>query len=80
MSVAIRVVAMRDGVRRATDVHRPDGAGAFPVIMERTLPKFDVNPNTGEPEGKSRCRRVAMNTVFVDADRPGRVVLPLLPV
>jgi putative CocE/NonD family hydrolase len=36
MSVSTRMVAMRDGVRLATDVHRPDGAGPFPVILERT--------------------------------------------
>jgi hypothetical protein len=49
-------------------------------ISSSNFPKFDVNPNTGEPEGQARRRRVAVNTVFVDADRPSRVVLPLLPV
>ena len=36
MSIATHMVAMRDGVRLATDVYLPDGAGPFPVIMERT--------------------------------------------
>ena len=36
MSVSTHMVAMRDGIRLATDVHLPDGAGPFPVIMERT--------------------------------------------
>ena len=36
MSVSTKMVAMRDGVRLATDVHLPDGVGPFPVIMERT--------------------------------------------
>jgi len=49
-------------------------------ISSSNFPKFDVNPNTGEPEGASRCRRVATNTLFVDAARPSRVVLPVLPV
>ncbi len=31
-----RMVAMRDGVRLATDLHLPEGAGPFPVILERT--------------------------------------------
>src|SRR5689334_1942485 len=31
-----QMVPMRDGVRLATDIHLPDGAGPFPVIMERT--------------------------------------------
>ncbi len=30
------MVPARDGVRMATDVYLPDGAGPFPVIMERT--------------------------------------------
>src|SRR5262249_46551236 len=49
-------------------------------ISSSNFPKFDVNPNTGEPEGQARRRRIAVNTVFVDAGRPSRVVLPLLAV
>jgi uncharacterized protein len=49
-------------------------------ISSSNFPKFDVNPNTGEPEGLVRRKRVAVNTVFVDAARPSRVVLPLLSV
>jgi predicted acyl esterase len=48
-------------------------------ISSSNFPKFDVNPNTGEPEGQARRRRIAVNTVFVDAARPSRVLLPLLP-
>jgi hypothetical protein len=48
-------------------------------ISSSNFPKFDVNPNTGEPEGKAIRKRVAVNTVFVDAERPSRVVLPILP-
>lgn len=47
-------------------------------ISSSNFPKFDVNPNTGEPDGQARRKRVAVNTVFVDADRPSRVVLPIL--
>ena len=47
-------------------------------ISSSNFPKFDVNPNTGEPDGMARRRRIAVNTVFVDAGRPSRVVLPLL--
>ena len=49
-------------------------------VSSSNFPKFDVNPNTGEPEGLARRRRIAVNTVFMDAVRPSRVVLPLLPV
>jgi uncharacterized protein len=48
-------------------------------VSSSNFPKFDVNPNTGEPEGRALRKRVAVNTVFVDAARPSRVVLPLLP-
>ena len=48
-------------------------------VASSNFPKFDVNPNTGEAEGRSRRRRVAVNTVFLDAARPSRVVLPILP-
>lgn len=47
-------------------------------ISSSNFPKFDVNPNTGEPEGRSRRSRIATNTVFTDAARPSRVVLPIL--
>lgn len=39
-------------------------------ISSSNFPKFDVNPNTGEPEGKSRGRKVARNTVLMSRDRP----------
>ena len=48
-------------------------------ISSSNFPKFDVNSNTGEPEGAARRRQVAVNTVFTDARRPSHVVLPLLP-
>lgn len=38
-------------------------------ISSSNFPKFDVNSNTGEPEGASRCKRVARNTVFVGNHR-----------
>lgn len=47
-------------------------------ISSSNFPKFDVNPNTGEPEGQVRRKRVAVNTVFVDASRPSGVVLQVL--
>jgi len=49
-------------------------------ISSSNFPKFDVNPNTGEPEGKARRKRIARNTVYVDAGRPSSVRLPILPV
>jgi putative CocE/NonD family hydrolase len=49
-------------------------------IASSNFPKFDVNPNSGEPEGLARLRRIAVNTVFADTSRPSRVMLPVLPV
>src|SRR5436305_916454 len=48
-------------------------------ISSSNFPHFDVNPNTGAPEGKGLSRRVARNTVFMDAHRPSHVILPLIP-
>ena len=48
-------------------------------ISSSNFPHFDVNPNTGAPEGQGQLRQVARNTVFVDADHPSRVLLPLIP-
>ena len=48
-------------------------------ISSSNFPKFDVNPNTGEPEGKTLRKRIARNTVYVDAGRPSLVRLPILP-
>ena len=45
-------------------------------ISSSNFPKFDVNPNTGEPEGLGRSRKVAQNTVFCDEERASRVILP----
>jgi putative CocE/NonD family hydrolase len=47
-------------------------------VSSSNFPKFDVNPNTGEPEGRGRRRRIAVNTVFLDPARPSHLVLPLL--
>jgi uncharacterized protein len=48
-------------------------------VSSSNFPHFDVNPNTGAPEGKGLTRRVARNTLYLDADRPSHVVLPLIP-
>jgi putative CocE/NonD family hydrolase len=47
-------------------------------ISSSNFPKFDVNPNTGEPEGCNRRTRIATNTVFADSKRPSRLVLQVL--
>jgi putative CocE/NonD family hydrolase len=48
-------------------------------VSSSNFPHFDVNPNTGAPEGRGLTRRVARNTVYMDAGRPSHIVLPLIP-
>ena len=48
-------------------------------ISSSNFPHFDVNPNTGDPEAVGLTRRVAKNTVYLDANRPSHVVLPVIP-
>jgi uncharacterized protein len=47
-------------------------------ISSSNFPHFDVNPNSGEPEGSMEHPRVAENRVFVDRDRPSHIVLPVI--
>jgi len=48
-------------------------------ISSSNFPHFDVNPNTGAPEGTGLTRQIARNTLFVDQARPSRVILPIVP-
>lgn len=48
-------------------------------ISSSNFPKFDVNPNTFDPEGSGRRRQVARNTVFCDGARASRIVIPVVP-
>ncbi len=48
-------------------------------ISSSNFPHFDVNPNTGEPEGLARRRQVAVNIVHIDAAHPSHIVLPVIP-
>ena len=48
-------------------------------ISSSNFPRFDVNPNTGEPLNGHRRMVPADNTVYHDATRASRVVLPLIP-
>ncbi len=42
-------------------------------------PRFDVNPNTGDPLGEYRRMVAADNTVYHDAAHPSQVILPVIP-
>ncbi len=48
-------------------------------ISSSNFPRFDLNPNTGEPLQQHRRTIVADNTVFHDAKRPSHIMLPINP-
>jgi hypothetical protein len=48
-------------------------------ISSSNFPRFDVNPNTGEPLNGNRRWQIANNTVYLDAQRPSRILLPIVP-
>jgi uncharacterized protein len=47
-------------------------------ISSSNFPRFDVNPNTGEPLNNHRRIAIAANTVHHDRLRPSHVLLPLI--
>ncbi len=48
-------------------------------ISSSNFPRFDVNPNTGEPLGRQRSMATADNFIYHDTSHLSRVVLPLVP-
>ncbi len=47
-------------------------------ISSSNFPRFDVNPNTGEPLNQQRSSNVAEQTIYHDAEHPSRIVLPVI--
>jgi len=47
-------------------------------ISSSNFPKYDVNPNTGAPEGEGRTRIIARNGVFFDARHRSRLRLSVV--
>ena len=48
-------------------------------VSSSNFPRFDVNPNTGEPMGRHTGTQVARVRIHADADRPSHVVLAVIP-
>jgi putative CocE/NonD family hydrolase len=48
-------------------------------ISSSNYPRFDVNPNTGDPLGDYRRMFVADNTVYHERAHPSQVILPVIP-
>ncbi len=55
------------------------GIASASSISSSNFPRFDVNPNTGEPEGRSQRRQAAISRVHLSADRPSLLLLPIAP-
>lgn len=48
-------------------------------ISSSNFPRWDINPNTGEPLGKNRRKVLADNTIYHDTVRPSQITLPVIP-
>ena len=48
-------------------------------ISSSNFPRFDLNPNTGEPLQQHRRMLPADNTVYHDGERASHVLLPVIP-
>jgi uncharacterized protein len=48
-------------------------------ISSSNFPRFDVNPNTGEPLNDNRAWRTAHNSIYMDPEHPSHIVLPVIP-
>ncbi|MBI3666373.1 MAG: CocE/NonD family hydrolase [Acidobacteria bacterium] len=48
-------------------------------ISSSNFPRFDVNPNTGEPLNDHRRMFTATNSIYHDSARPSHVILPIIP-
>jgi putative CocE/NonD family hydrolase len=48
-------------------------------ISSSNFPRFDVNPNTGEPLNQQRRSRIATQTIYHDGEHASHITLPIIP-
>jgi predicted acyl esterase len=48
------------------------------LVSSSSFPRFDPNPNTGEPIGRHTHTRVARNAIHHDPQHPSRLILPVV--
>ncbi|MCE9603510.1 MAG: CocE/NonD family hydrolase [Planctomycetia bacterium] len=48
-------------------------------ISSSNFPRFDVNPNTGEPLAQNRLMRSCVNTIYHAEKHPSHILLPIVP-
>ena len=49
-------------------------------ISSSNFPRFDINPNTGEPMGRHTQTQTARNTLYLGKPNLSHIVLPVIPV
>jgi len=47
-------------------------------VSSSNWPRFDVNPNTEDPPGRSRRFAIADNTIYHEDQHPSHMVLPVI--
>jgi putative CocE/NonD family hydrolase len=48
-------------------------------VSSSNFPRFDVNPNTGEPLANNRRIETCVNTIYHDSEHPSHILLPIVP-
>jgi len=48
------------------------------ALSSSNAPRFEPNPNTGDPSGANDKTQVATNTVYMNADHPSHIILPVV--
>jgi predicted acyl esterase len=48
-------------------------------LSSSNWPRFDINPNTGEPLGLSNRTEKARNTLYFNEAHPSHIILPIIP-
>ena len=81
-----REVMMEPGTPYLVRIRLPPTSNVFAKghriridVSSSNFPRLERNPNTGEPIGRHTHMVNAEQTVFSDAERPSKVVLPVVP-
>jgi putative CocE/NonD family hydrolase len=48
-------------------------------VSSSNFPRYDRNPNTGEPAATAHDWRPAVQTIYHDAEHPSHLLLPVIP-
>ena len=79
-------VMMEPGQPYAVRIELPPTSNLFAAghrirvdVSSSNFPRLERNPNTGEPIGRHTHMLTAAQTVFSDAARPSKIVLPVIP-